>query len=570
MHGAVERPLEGLSCAGRDGQGGAILFRMERTDALPRMLGRYALYEKIASGGMASVHLGRLVGPVGFARTVAIKRMHPQFAEDPEFVSMFLDEARLAARIRHPNVVPTLDVVAMQGELFLVMDFVQGESLSHLIRAAATCDESIPAAMVATIMVGVLHGLHAAHEAKNDHGEPLEVVHRDVSPHNVLVGVDGVSRVLDFGVAKAAGRLQTTREGQLKGKLAYMAPEQLRGKVSRQTDVYAASVVLWEALTGRRLFHADNEAHLFGLVLDGCHEPPSRHVPGLSPLLDAVTMRGLEVDPARRFPTAREMACALEDALPGAAASKIGEWVERAAKETLDRRSARIASIESDSSVYLPPQLSSPPPSPAPSPASSSRADTTGGTAGPSIPRPAPTGKSSRTSLDASPGRAVPTPSPGVRSSLPTIEASPVAASEDVIHTQLSSGSISSPRVVPRASVRHRTTWLAAAGGVVLLAGGIALGKGMSTATAVAPVASIAGASSPVTSAATPSEVPVIPAPSAALPPIPVLGAPSAPPPVIPRSTPPVQATITRRPSSCDPPYTINAAGHRVRKPDCH
>src|ERR1700722_10369255 len=124
---------------------------------MPRMLGRYALYEKIASGGMATVHLGRLLGPVGFARTVAIKRMHPHFAEDPEFVSMFLDETRLAARIRHPNVVPTLDVVATAGELFLVMDFVQGESLARLIRAACAREESIPTPMVATIMVGVLH-----------------------------------------------------------------------------------------------------------------------------------------------------------------------------------------------------------------------------------------------------------------------------------------------------------------------------------------------------------------------------------------------------------------------------
>src|ERR1700689_1284290 len=145
----------------------------------PRMLGRYALYERIASGGMASVHIGRLLGPVGFARTVAIKRMHPQFAEDPEFVSMFLDEARLAARIRHPNVVPTLDVVAMSGELFLVMDFVQGESLSRLIRATGALGERIPPRRVATMMFGVLHGLHPAHEPKSDRGEPLGIVHRD-------------------------------------------------------------------------------------------------------------------------------------------------------------------------------------------------------------------------------------------------------------------------------------------------------------------------------------------------------------------------------------------------------
>ena len=219
--------------------------------SLPRMLGRYALYEKIAAGGMATVHIGRLLGPVAFARTVAIKRMHPHFAADPAFVAMFLDEARLAARIRHPNVVPTLDVVAMENELFLVMEYVLGESLARLMQAAATRGERIPPSMVATIMAGVLHGLHAAHEATSDRGEPLGIVHRDVSPQNILVGTDGVARVLDFGVAKAAGRIQTTREGQLKGKLAYMAPERdPRQGVAPAADVYAASVVLWEALTG--------------------------------------------------------------------------------------------------------------------------------------------------------------------------------------------------------------------------------------------------------------------------------------------------------------------------------
>ena len=317
----------------------------------PHLMGRYAIYEKIASGGMATVHIGRLLGAVGFARTVAIKRMHAQFADDPEFVAMFLDEARVAARVRHPNVVPTLDVVADSGELCLVMEYVQGESLSRLVRATSNRGERIPPAMLTTIMVGVLHGLHAAHEATNDLGEPLGIVHRDVSPQNVLVGVDGVARVLDFGVAKAVGRTHTTRQGQLKGKLAYMAPEQVRGEVSRRTDVYAASAVLWEALTGQRLFAGDNELHTLDLVTKGCHVPPSRHAPGLPPALDAVTMQGLALDPNERFATARDMARALEEVMPTVAASKIGDWVENVAKQDLAARAARIATIESDSPV---------------------------------------------------------------------------------------------------------------------------------------------------------------------------------------------------------------------------
>src|SRR5689334_7609894 len=209
---------------------------------------------------MATVHFGRLIGPVGFSRTVAIKRLHPQFAKDPEFVSMFLDEARIAARVRHPNVVPTLDVVATEGEMFLVMDYVQGESLSRLTRGLRARDSRIPPDIAVTILAGALHGLHAAHEAKDEQGQPLEIVHRDVSPQNILIGTDGVPRVLDFGVAKAAGRLQTTREGQIKGKISYMAPEQLHGgRVTRQTDIYAAAVLLWETLTGQRLYEGDNE-----------------------------------------------------------------------------------------------------------------------------------------------------------------------------------------------------------------------------------------------------------------------------------------------------------------------
>jgi eukaryotic-like serine/threonine-protein kinase len=412
------------------------------------MLGRYALYEKIASGGMASVHLGRLLGPVGFARTVAIKRMHPQFSEDPEFVSMFLDEARLAARIRHPHVVPTIDVVAMAGELFLVMDFVQGESLSRLIRAAKTRGERIPPEIVAAMMVGALHGLHAAHEAKSDRGEPLGIVHRDVSPHNILVGTDGVARVLDFGVAKAVGRLQTTREGQLKGKLAYMAPEQVRGEVTRVTDVYSASVVLWEALTGKRLFFGDNEAQVLDQLLRGTRVPPSKHVRGLPSALDKVTMRGLNVDPGKRFATAREMALALEHAIPPATASTIGDWVEMAAKETLDERSARIFSIESDSSVQAP---AMPPPSPS-SPSSRSG------------PYPA--------SMSSSPsGRAIRAALGHPVDEIPT-------TSDDMMLTQLSSGSVSSPGRPSLLGTPRGKAWLVVAvAGVAIVAAVVLAGS---------------------------------------------------------------------------------------------
>src|ERR1700722_10238472 len=176
--------------------------------ASPQVIGRYVIYGKIAQGGMASVHLGCLQGAAGFSRTVAVKRLHSHLAEEPEFLSTMLDEARLAARIHHPNVVPTLDVVADDGELLVVMEYVRGESLSRLLRGASATDRPVPWPIVSAIVVGALHGLHAAHEATSEDGAPLGIVHRDVSPQNILVGVDGQSRVIDFGIAKAAGRLQ--------------------------------------------------------------------------------------------------------------------------------------------------------------------------------------------------------------------------------------------------------------------------------------------------------------------------------------------------------------------------
>jgi len=297
---------------------------------------------------MATVHIGRLLGPVGFARTIAIKRLHPQYAKDPEFVSMFLDEARVAARIAHPNVCATLDVVATQGELFLVMEYLQGETLSRMIRAVRHRGEIIDPRVAVSVMAQTLHGLHAAHEAKSERGEALHIVHRDISPQNVLVGRDGITKVLDFGVAKAAGRFHTTREGNVKGKLPYMSPEQLRGQpVDRQTDIYAASVCLWEALTSKKLFKGDNEGSVLEQVLFGPIDPPSRWVPSVPPQLDALVMRGLERDKTKRFATAREFALALERALPPALASDVGDWVENVAGDVLNERAERIAEIES-------------------------------------------------------------------------------------------------------------------------------------------------------------------------------------------------------------------------------
>lgn len=310
-------------------------------------VGRYALGERIASGGMATVHLGRLDGSAGFSRTVAIKRLHPHLCEDPNFTGAFADEARLAARIRHPNVVPTLDVVSTEGELLIVMEYVDGDSLSSLVRSMGK--ERIPLPVVVAIVSEMLHGLHSAHEAKSETGKPLDIVHRDVSPQNVLVGADGVARLVDFGIARASSknRQATTGENDLKGKLAYMAPEQIRREnVTRRTDIYAAGIVLWELLTGERLFASDNEAATMEKILVGWVQPPRTINLDCPDALNEIALRALDPDPNHRFETARDMAVALEDALGRALGREVGAWVEKTAVETLTKRRAMIARTE--------------------------------------------------------------------------------------------------------------------------------------------------------------------------------------------------------------------------------
>ncbi len=320
-----------------------------KADATGLILGgRYLVHGEIAHGGMATVHYGRLIGTAGFARTVAIKRMHRHTASDPDFASMFVDEALLVARIRHPNVVPVIDVVGCEGELSLIMEYVQGETLARLLRAANRAGKRLPFRIVSSIMIGVLEGLHAAHEAVSERGERLNIVHRDVSPQNIIVGVDGVARVLDFGIAKATVRLASTQDGHIKGKIPYMAPEQVRSKlVDRRTDIYAASAVLWEVLVGRRLLEPDNEAALIAKILSAPIDPPSKHVPDIPLGLDDVVMRGLERDPTLRFQTAQEMAIALEKAVAAASAREVGRWVETFAAEELKKRAEQVAEIES-------------------------------------------------------------------------------------------------------------------------------------------------------------------------------------------------------------------------------
>jgi eukaryotic-like serine/threonine-protein kinase len=277
--------------------------------------GRYEDLGTIASGGMATVHLGRAVGAGGFERLVAIKVMHPHIAEDENFRAMFLDEARLAARIRHPNVVGVLDVQRKGEQLFLVMEYVDGPSLHQLRRNFRKRNTMLPVGMTLRIFVDALTGLHAAHELEDADGKLLNLIHRDVTPQNILVGRDGVSRITDFGVARAESRITSTRGAQLKGKIAYMPPEQLRNEpLDRRADIYAAGCALWEALAGQRLYKADSEAAIVHMVIEGAKLGPRRHNDEVAPELDYVVMRALAVDREVRYPDAATFADAIEAA----------------------------------------------------------------------------------------------------------------------------------------------------------------------------------------------------------------------------------------------------------------
>jgi len=311
-----------------------------------RRVGRYLICAEMASGGMATVHLGRLLGSAGFSKIVAIKRLHPQFAADPEFLSMLIDEARLASVISHPNVVSSLDVVVEDNELLLVMEYVQGETLAQLIRLARKQNASPPLGIIQRILGDALDGLHAAHTASVG-GQPLNIVHRDVSPQNIMVGENGVARVLDFGIAKAESQSQITRPGMVKGKYSYLSPEQIRGlPVDARTDVFSAGVVLWESLTGQRLFALESVKKTVERVLSAPIPLPSSKNPAVSASLDRVVLKALARESARRYQSAAEFADALRAVAGEATRAEVSAWVSSTAAEVLLQRREALRDLE--------------------------------------------------------------------------------------------------------------------------------------------------------------------------------------------------------------------------------
>ncbi len=327
-------------------------------------MGRYELLFRIASGGMAEVYAARVRGEAGFQKLLAVKRMLPQLADDEDFVTMFLDEARVAAHIESPHVVSTLDLGrADDGSLYLVMELVVGVTLARVLRQMARAKTPIPVGTAVELLAQAAQGLHDAHEATTPVGAPLQIVHRDVSPQNILVGVDGRVRLTDFGVARAVLRVTQTVGGKIKGKFAYCSPEQLRRQdIDRRSDVFSLGVVAWESLVGQRLFVGDHPAETIERVRT-MPIPDVRSVRTDVPEpVSAVVMRALERDPDARFATAHDFGESLREAARKADAKPpsrdaLARFVQKAGGETLDkmRDNIRRALANTGAAVPLPP-----------------------------------------------------------------------------------------------------------------------------------------------------------------------------------------------------------------------
>lgn len=296
-----------------------------------RRIDAYEVVAPLGRGGMATVDLARRVGE---QELVAIKTVRPDELDDESATATLRDEARVLAHIRHPNVVPLLDVFSDGGKLHLVMPFVRGSSLAELMIAISKADGVVPASVVSAIGQDMLAGLGAAHRARGTDGVPLRIVHRDVSPQNVMVSADGHALVLDFGIAKAQGRsAKTTRDGALKGKIAYMAPEQIHGlEIDARGDLYAVAVILWEMLALDRLFAGANDADTLRRVLLAKVPSLATYRTDLPPDIDAFFARSLAGSPSARFASAEEMSAALEQLVPRAAPGDVAAFTSAFAR----------------------------------------------------------------------------------------------------------------------------------------------------------------------------------------------------------------------------------------------
>ncbi|HEY4219859.1 MAG TPA: protein kinase, partial [Myxococcota bacterium] len=281
-----------------------------------RRLGKYVLLGRVGHGGMGKIYLGYAPGPAGIEKLLVVKRLHGHLTSDPVLVNSFLDEARLSMALNHPNIVHTYDVGEVDGRYFMVMEYIEGQNLGVLLRTAKRNGAYPSSALWAGLFVPVLDALHYAHNAKDARGRPLMIIHRDVSPQNVLVTYDGLPKLVDFGIAKAAMRVSETDAGVLKGKYAYMSPEQVRGEaLDPRSDVFAAGIVLWEMLAGRRLYKAETIVRSIERILTEAVISPVRVNPECDPEIAKVAFKALQKDRNQRFSSALELKNALEEAM---------------------------------------------------------------------------------------------------------------------------------------------------------------------------------------------------------------------------------------------------------------
>lgn len=307
--------------------------------------GRYQVIDHIASGGMAQVYLCRVGKKAGFHRLFALKVLHPHLNDEHELVAMLKDEARIASQIHHVNVVSTFDIGRQHGNYYIVLEYVEGFSLRELLHRCAYHRDRL--SLTLRVVLDALKGLQAAHAAVDDEGNPLGLVHRDMSPDNILVGTDGLGRITDFGIATARSRITKTSPGTLKGKIGYIAPEQVTGQpVDHRADIFAMGVVLWTAMTGERPFAGGGSADLFKALTV---KPPAPSTVGRRPpaALDAVALKALGLTPDERYASADEMAEALtrtceEHQIPIASADEVAAWVKTLFGTVLEHRRQRL------------------------------------------------------------------------------------------------------------------------------------------------------------------------------------------------------------------------------------
>jgi serine/threonine protein kinase len=321
-------------------------------------LGKYQLIRRLATGGMAELFLARTTAIHGFEKIVVLKRILPQHAENDDFIRMFLAEARLAATLHHPNIVQVYDIGEDNGTYFFTMEYVQGVDLRKLVRSARKKSTALPLEHILHIIMGMAGGLNHAHEKVGLDGKPLGIVHRDVSPSNVLVTFDGGVKIVDFGIAKAATAQVATIAGTLKGKIPYMSPEQCRGEgVDRRSDIFSIGTLLWELTTGTRLFAGDNEFAILNRVAKGDVPTPSSIRPDYPPELEAIVMKALQADPEHRYGTALDLQIDLEDfsreaRLPVSSA-RLGRFMKDLCAEEIAKIASQL-SLEREEATTVP------------------------------------------------------------------------------------------------------------------------------------------------------------------------------------------------------------------------